>query len=65
MTGRVSTLSQEDVKYIKACAAERERLREEAMLLSNAMLARKFRVSPTTISCVINDYYHYQNGKEK
>lgn len=61
MTGRVSDLTSDDVKYIKECALERERLREEAMLLSNEMLARKFEVSPTTISCVINNHYHYKN----
>jgi len=63
MTGRVSDLSTKDVEQIKECAKERERLREEAMLLSNEMLARKFDVSPTTISCVINNHYHYKNRR--
>ena len=61
MTGRVSDLTLEDVRLIKECAIERERLREEAMLLSNERLAIIFNVSPTTISCVINNHYHYRN----
>ena len=54
-----SKLTPEDVQLIRAAVAERERLKEEVKKLSNAALAEKFGVSPTTISCVANYWYHY------
>lgn len=63
--GRASTLTKEDIRLIRAAAAERDRLREEAMKLSNYALAEKFGVSITAISCVINNYYTYRLSKEK
>ena len=52
-------LTPEDVTLIRAAALERTRLKAEADKLSNTALANKFEVSPTTISCVINRWYHY------
>jgi len=54
-----SKLDAHDVYLIRKAAEERDRLRADANKLSNAQLAKKFRVSETTISCVINRWYHY------
>lgn len=56
-------LTVEDVELIRAAARERDRLKAEADLLSNENLAKKFNVSPTTISCVINYWYNYRSAK--
>jgi hypothetical protein len=64
LPGRRTDLTAADVKLIKAAAVERDRLKAEALLLSNASLAKKFNTSPTTISCVINNYYHYQSAED-
>ena len=42
-------LTDEDVRLIRKCVAERERLRQEANQLSNESLAKKFDVSLRTI----------------
>lgn len=62
---RPSPLTKADLELIRAAAAERERLRKEAMKLSNAALARHFGVSPTAISCAIHRYYSYTLSKEE
>ena len=57
--GRRSPLSDADIDLIREAAELREFYRREALKLSNAALAQKFNVSPTTISSVINRYYSY------
>ena len=42
-------LSDDDVRLIRDCLAERQRLRAEADLLSNGQLAKKFGVSSSII----------------
>lgn len=42
-------LTKDDIKLIRECIAERERLRAEAAQLSNASLAEKFDVHQRTI----------------
>lgn len=46
-------LTDEDVRLLFQCVAERERLRKEANELSNEALARKFEVHPRTIEKVL------------
>lgn len=58
-----SKLTADDVVLIREAAAERDRLKAEADKLSNDALAEKFGVSPTTISCVINRWYHYGGSR--
>lgn len=62
---RKTKLTKEDIVLIREAVKERERLREEAMLLSNEMLASKFGVSPTVISTLINGHYSYISAEEK
>ena len=45
-------LTDDDIRLIRECVAERERLREEARQLSNEALAQKFDVSQRTIDRV-------------
>jgi predicted DNA-binding transcriptional regulator YafY len=45
-------LTDDDVKLIRQCVLERERLREEAKKLSNEALAEKFEVHTRTIDRV-------------
>ena len=45
-------LTDDDIRLIRECVAERERLREEARQLSNESLAQKFDVSLRTIDRV-------------
>lgn len=45
----LSKLTDDDVRLIRECVAERERLREEARRLSNEALAEKFGVHHRTI----------------
>lgn len=42
-------LTDDDIRLIWQCVAERERLRKEAAELSNAALARKFDISIRTM----------------
>lgn len=46
---RLAKLTEEDAKLILQCVAERERLRQEALRLSNEKLAEKFNVHVRTI----------------
>jgi len=48
----LSKLTDDDVRLIRECVAERERLREEARRLSNEALAEKFGVHHRTIERV-------------
>lgn len=48
----LSKLTDDDVRLILACVAERERLRKEANRLSNEALAVKFNVHLRTIDRV-------------
>ena len=47
-------LTDEDVRLIRLCVAERERLRQEAMRLSNAALAEKFGIHENTVDAIAN-----------
>lgn len=51
-----SKLTDEDVRLLRKCAAERERLRKEANELSNKRLAEKFDVHPRTIEKVLQGF---------
>lgn len=51
-------LTPDDVQLIRALAAERAKLREQADRISQKALAEKFGVSQTTISCVENYVYY-------
>ena len=61
--GSKTPLTRKDIALIRAAAQERERLRREAMKLSNEELAKKFHTSPTTISCIINRWYTYESAQ--
>ena len=56
-----TTITKSDLKLIREAAALRDYHKQEALKLSNAALAEKFGVSPTTISCIINNWYHYNS----
>jgi hypothetical protein len=45
----LSKLNDDDIRLIRECVAERERLRQEANRLSNEALAEKFGVHHRTI----------------
>lgn len=47
-------LSEDDIRLIRACVEERERLRAQAAELSNAKLAEKFGVHEATIEKVLS-----------
>lgn len=57
-------LTQADVQLIREAVAMRDFHKQEALKLSNAALAEKFGVSPTTISCIINNWYHYKTASD-
>jgi hypothetical protein len=65
MTGRVSPLTKQDLKLIRAAKVERDRLKVEAMKLSNTALAKKFGVSATAISDVLTYKYSYINSRNE
>lgn len=48
----LSKLTDDDIRLIRECVAERERLRQEANRLSNEALAAKFNVHHRTIERV-------------
>jgi len=48
-----SKLTDDDVRLLRKCAAERERLRKEANELSNKRLAEKFEVHIHTIEKIL------------
>jgi len=48
----LSKLTDDDIRLIRECVAERERLINEARKLTNAELARKFDVHANTIGRV-------------
>lgn len=47
-------LTADDVRLIRECVQERERILAEARKFSNAALAEKFNVQPVTIENVAN-----------
>ena len=48
-------LTDEDVRLIRQCVIERERLREQARQLSNESLSKKFEVSERTIERIVQN----------
>lgn len=49
-------LTEEDVRLLRKCVVERERLRKQANELSNQRLAEKFDVHVRTIEKVLQGY---------
>lgn len=45
----MTTLTEDDVRLIRALAAERKRLLDEAALLSDKRIAEKFEIHPNTV----------------
>jgi hypothetical protein len=51
-----SKLTDEDVRLLRKCVAERERLRKQANELSNKKLAEKFDVHVRTVEKALQGY---------
>ena len=63
--GRVSPLTKDDLVLIRALHKEHKRLITVARSLSNVEIAKKFNVSATAISDVINFKYAYINSNRE
>lgn len=61
--GRRTKLSDADIELIREAYALKQYYLQEAQKLSNDALAKKFNVSPTTISAVIHRTYSYLSAK--